>query len=80
VTAESIKEGVNINVANGMINDPGIGTSQLGKLDNAADARAKGNCKRASNLYLTPHIIAVKGRRGQPAQQRLSMHWTESES
>jgi hypothetical protein len=51
VTAESIKDDVNIFTAAGMIKVPGLPTSLLAKLDNAAALRATGNCDQAANLY-----------------------------
>ena len=64
VTAESIKGDVNIFVGNGMIKDPGTGTSLLAKLNTAADARAAGNCNKASNLYHA-FVDAVQAQSGQ---------------
>ncbi len=51
VTAESIKEDVTLFVASGKIWDPGIATSLLSKLNEAAQARAQGNCVKAANIY-----------------------------
>ncbi len=51
VTAESIKQDVAIFLSAGLIKDPGLPGALLAKLDGAADARAKGNCTTAANLY-----------------------------
>jgi hypothetical protein len=51
VTAESIKDDVNIFTAAGMIKVPGIPTSLLAKLNNAANQRSLGKCDQAANLY-----------------------------
>ena len=51
VTAESIKEAVEILLDLGLIKDPGTATALLAKLNAAADARARGNCAQATNLY-----------------------------
>jgi FIMAH domain len=51
VTAESIKQDVAIFVAAGKIWDPGLATALLSKLNSAAEARAKGNCNQAANIY-----------------------------
>jgi hypothetical protein len=51
VTAESIKEDVDIFTAAGLIKSPGIPTSLLAKLNNAADQRAKGKCAQAASHY-----------------------------
>lgn len=51
VTADSIKDDVNIFTAAGLIKSPGIPTSLLAKLNTAADLRAQGKCAQAANLY-----------------------------
>jgi FIMAH domain len=51
VTAESIKQDVQIFLAAGLIKDPGTATALLAKLNAAADARAAGKCAQAANLY-----------------------------
>lgn len=51
VTAESIKEDVNIFTSFGKIKDPGTQTSLLATLTSAAAARARGNCTQAASLY-----------------------------
>lgn len=51
VTAESIKEAVDILLDAGLIKDPGTATALLAKLDAAADARARGRCAQAASLY-----------------------------
>ena len=53
VTAESIKEDVNIFTALGKIKDPGTQTALLATLTSAAEARARGKCAQAANLYQT---------------------------
>jgi hypothetical protein len=42
---------VNIMLDAGLIKDPGTATALLAKLDAAAEARARGNCAQAANLY-----------------------------
>jgi len=51
VTAESIKQDVQIFLDNGMIKDPGTATALLAKLNEAALARTAGNCSKAASLY-----------------------------
>ena len=51
VTAESIKEDVNIFTAGGQIKNPGLPTALLAKLTTAATLRASGKCSQAANLY-----------------------------
>jgi hypothetical protein len=51
ITSESIKADVRDASAGGAIDNPGIATSLLAKLDDAATARAAGECADASEAY-----------------------------
>ena len=51
VTAESIKDEVNQFFAMGAIRNEGVANSLLAKLNSAANARARGNCNGAANIY-----------------------------
>jgi hypothetical protein len=51
VTPESIKQDVNIFLAAGLIKNSGLANSLLAKLSAAADARARGDCATAANIY-----------------------------
>jgi hypothetical protein len=51
VTADSIKEDVNIFLARGLIKNNGVANSLLAKLDTAAKSRTKGKCDTSANNY-----------------------------
>jgi hypothetical protein len=51
VTPDSIKDEVSHFSATGAIKNKGLANSLLAKLNAAAKARARGNCKTASNIY-----------------------------
>jgi hypothetical protein len=51
VTPDSIKQDVNLFLGAGQIKNSGEANSLLAKLSAAADARARGNCAAAANIY-----------------------------
>jgi len=51
ITAESIQSDVRLALASGAIDNPGVANSLLAKLNAAADARSRGNCNTAANVY-----------------------------
>jgi hypothetical protein len=63
VTAESIKGDVNQFLASGKIDNAGIATSLLAKLDAAEDARTRGQCNTADNIYnaFIQEVMALSG-------------------
>jgi hypothetical protein len=65
VTSESIKQDVDIFTAAGMIKKPGLPIALLAKLNAAADARARGNCSQAANLYgAFIHLLQAQSGKG----------------
>ena len=63
VTPQSIVDDIDQFVASGDITKHGIAQSLLAKLDAAADARSRGNCKAAGNIY-TAFIHEVSAQTG----------------
>jgi len=51
ITPDSIKADVQTALASGAITNAGLGTSLLGELNAASDARSRGQCAVAANLY-----------------------------
>jgi hypothetical protein len=51
VTPDSIKDDVQQFLQSGVINNHGNANSLLAKLDSAANARARGQCSTAANIY-----------------------------
>jgi hypothetical protein len=69
VTPESIKTEVNQFFAMGAIRNHGLVNSLLAKLNAAANARARGNCRTASNNYVAfIHLLQAQSGKGVTAQ------------
>ena len=65
VTPESIKDDVAQFLASGKIKNPGLANSLLAKLNAAADARARGQCGTAANVYRAfVHELQAQGGKG----------------
>jgi hypothetical protein len=65
VTPESIKDDVAQFLAAGKIKNPGLANSLLAKLNAAADARARGQCGTAANVYRAfVHELQAQGGKG----------------